>query len=353
MREFKYIVLVGMLCGLVSCGTFNNFIGKPDASAPVAKKEQSSARQAKTSKEAQKSNNDRAMHRFFNKKKENHSEKSVPQSNEGIKKVDERASRPPLAPDNTGTKAPVKGRAVNVKSAEIKAISDHLNGEWMFENAWGKSVPGEDDHPSIIFEASKTRFYAFNGCNYLNGDYNVVSSDALKFENTISTQQYCVDMPQASELTALLNQTRYFKITAVGSEEYMELMNDKKQKIGTLRRHCLEALNGMWEVESVGSARIDRRFPPTLVIDLIEKRIHGHSGCNLFNGSIYQDPDKDVSVQFQGMKVSKMNCSTVDLETALLVALEKVEMAKLEGDTRATLCDGNGNPLITLVRTDL
>lgn len=347
MREIKYILLVGMVCGLISCGTITDFVSKPAPSARNSSREQSGG---DATSGARQTGNDRAMQRFFNKKKNDKAEEPAVE-----KAVEERASKPVNAPDKSGTKAPLPAAEVKAspKSAECRAIAEHINGEWMFDNAWGKSVPGEDDRPSIIFEASKGRFYAFNGCNYLNGDYEIVSKDEIRLSNVISTQMYCADDTQSSELTAMLNQARYFKITALKAEEYLEVMNDRRQKIGTIHRHCLEALNGMWEVESIGKTRVDHKCPPTLVIDLLEKRVHGHTGCNLFNGTIYQDPDKDVSVQFQDMKVTKMNCPTVDVETAMLVALERVERVQLDGDTRAMLCDADGNVLITLIRTEL
>lgn len=360
MRVFKYMLLVGALCGMVSCASFREMIGDRVGSVTSSITKKNDEKQEQ--KQKKDSGSSRAMQRFFSKK----SKKADNNKNVGKKEVAESqvtqvaySETEPVSENNSkAVAAPVPSTtkpsrsADATRAAEYNAISEHLNGEWMFDNAYGKSVPGEDDRPSLYFDAAKKRFYAFNGCNYINGDYVIDGSDRLKFDDLVSTQEYCADQPQSSELTALIKQTVYFKLTSLHREEYLELMNDRHQKIGTLHRHCLEALNGMWEVAEIRGQKVSRDVAPTIVIDLPEKRVHGHSGCNLFTGSIYQDPDKELSVQFQGMRVPKSNCPNLSVQTALLVALEQVEQAQLEGDLRAVLCDENGNRLVVLTRTE-
>lgn len=329
MREF---LIAGLLSCLVSCGTINNIIGQPAATSSPSTK--------------QTSGSERAMRHFFSKKSKKRGEPPAA----------ERPAETPVtvdvavkADDAKTVHIPERERA----TATSRAIAEHLDGEWKFDNVFGRSVSGEDDRPYIIFEAGgRNRLYAFDGCNHVNGRYEVIGSDELKLTDVLTTTNYCPDNTQSSEVAAVILQGRYFKLTALRAEEYLEILNDRHQRIGTLHRHCIAALNGMWKVAAIGSLKIDDPEPPTIVIDLLEKRIHGNSGCNLFNGTIYQDPDKDVSVQFQDMRVTRHGCSKVSVETALLVALEKVEMALLDGDTKATLCDVAGNHLITLVRTE-
>lgn len=347
MRDFKSILLVGVgLALLSSCNIVNDIVKTPVRDS----NSKSAVTAAAGGNESRKAGSDRAMRRFFSKKNKTKSEPTSPAAQSG----DKQAAKAINTADTASVgRNPAPAAVKTVDSREFSAIENHINGEWMFDNAWGKSVPGEDDRPSIIFESSRNRFYCFNGCNYINGGFSISAGDRITFDNVISTQEYCADDPQSSELTALINQARYYNIISFKSEEYLELINDRKQKIGTLHRHCIDALNGMWEVESVGTAKIDRTTPPTIVIDLLEKHIHGHTGCNLFNGTIYQDPDKETSVQFQGMKVTKVKCPNVAVEMSLLVALERVEHVALDGDTKATLLDADGNVLITLVRTEI
>ncbi len=348
------MLLVGAMCGMVSCASFKDMIGDRVSSVTSSitrKNDRSNTQETKKD-----SGSSRAMQRFFSKKSKKADDRKKNNADTSAEPV--AAVAPAIATSSTvdspseSSRTKPSRHADNARQAEYNAISEHLNGEWMFDNAYGKSVPGEDDRPSLYFDAAKKRFYAYNGCNYINGDYAISGSDRLQFDNHVSTQDYCAEMPQSSELSALIKQTRYFKLTSLRQEEYLELMNDQHRKIGTLHRHCMEALNGMWEVAEIRGQKIDRNNAPTIVIDLPEKRVHGHSGCNLFTGSIYQDPDKELSVQFQGMRVPKSDCPYVGIQTSLLVALEQVEQAHLDGDLRAVLCDEGGNPLVVLTRTE-
>lgn len=360
MRVFKYMLISAALVGLDSCASFKDMIGgKVNSVTPAV-----SSNGDKSGKEKQETGGDRAMQRFFSKKSKKAADKAASDAKTDGNARNAGSQTLTSAPAAAAT-GPAGGRASSPATAsradapettlqaEYNAISEHLNGEWMFDNAYGKGVPGEDDRPSLYFDASKNRFYAYNGCNYINGDYIIGGKSSITFSNQVATQDYCADMPQSSEISALIKQTRYFNLTTLRQEEYLELMNERHQKIGTLHRHCLEALNGMWEVAEIRGQKISRTNAPTIVIDLPEKRVHGHSGCNLFTGSIYQDPDKEQSVQFQGMRVPKReNSPSTWIQTMLLVALEQVEKAYLDGDLRAVLCDEDDNPLIVLIRTE-
>lgn len=336
MKQFRIIVLSGVLFTLISCDSINKIIGTPPNTTVKASKQDSGS--------------NRAMRHFFSKKKNkgNDSEKTITEV-----VVSEEKSQPVSAQNENST---VDLRPVSVKeTGDVvnKSMVDHIDGEWKFDNVYGRPVMGEDDRPYIIFEAGNSpRFYAFDGCNYMSGRYTVVEKNVMQLSDVLTTSNICVDNPQSSEIRAVIAQGKYFELTTLRSEEFLEILNVKRQRIGTLHRHCITALNGMWEVAAIGDMKVSDKNPPTIVIDLLEKKIHGNSGCSLFNGTIYQDPDKDVSVQFQGMNVSKHNCAEIATETALLVALERVEMAFLDGDTKAVLCDANGNHLITLVRTE-
>ncbi|MBD5213780.1 MAG: META domain-containing protein [Bacteroidales bacterium] len=354
MRVFKFILIAGVMCGMASCASFKEMVGDRFSSVTS-----SISRKGDQNKDTTKeSGSSRAMQRFFNKKnkKSGDQKKRDAEARQIAAVAAVSADEPQVAATDSLSQAKatdtVRSEADLARKAEYNAISEHLNGEWMFDNAYGKVVPGEDDRPSIYFDAVKKRFYSYNGCNYINGDYVIDGSDRLRFDDLVSTQEYCADKPESAELSALIKQTRYFKLTTLRKEEYIELMNEQHRKIGTLHRHCLESLNGMWEVAEIRGQKIGRDVAPTIVIDLPEKRVHGHSGCNLFTGSIYQDPDKELSVQFQGMRVPKSKCSNIGIQTSLLVALEQVEQAHLDGDLRAVLCDEEGNPLVVLVRTE-
>ena len=90
-----------------------------------------------------------------------------------------------------------------------------------------------------------------------------------------------------------------------------------------------------------------------IVIDIQEMRIHGNSGCNLFNGTLFIDPYKDWGVEFQELVSTRKMCRNIHIETALLVALEETQFCKELENGEIALFDGNGNQIATLKRLNL
>ena len=69
-----------------------------------------------------------------------------------------------------------------------------------------------------------------------------------------------------------------------------------------------------------------------IVVDVPELKIHGKTGCNIFNGDIGLDRNKDWFIQFQNIIVSRMKCedSKMAVERDFMVALEETEIIKRE-----------------------
>lgn len=231
------------------------------------------------------------------------------------------------------------------------ALTKRLAGEWFFENVAGIKVEGEDNRPSLTFDENVARFYASNGCNYYNGNYVVNGFNSIAFQNVISTSNICYEIPWADYITAMWNIASGMYITTRGSEEYLDIRDSKERSLATLRRHQLGLLNGLWSIVEINGRHLNGTELPTIVIDLLERTIHGNTGCNLFNGTIYQNPDVDRSVQFQDMRVTRVACPNTAVETAFLVALEQVEQAIIENDDEAVLTDNSGRRLLLLKRT--
>lgn len=238
-------------------------------------------------------------------------------------------------------------------AADSLSILAHLNGEWFFETVAGKRVTGEENRPSLTFEETTARFYASNGCNYFNGDFHVTGFNMMTFDNVIMTANHCDATPWGDYISAMWNVGTRFFTSNRGTEEYLDIRDSGNRSLATLHRHALSRLNGMWTAAKINGRSIPDEKAPVIVIDLIELTIHGNTGCNLFKGSIYQNPDIDSSVQFQDMTVTRMSCPNADTERDFLVALEQVESATLSTDDLVTLLDKNRNPLLTLRRTPL
>ena len=223
-----------------------------------------------------------------------------------------------------------------------------LSGEWFFDTVSGIEVTGEDNRPTIEFEEGTTRFYANNGCNFFNGHFRLTGLKSIEFNDVIATAAIC-DGPDWEPLIAVMwDKVKYWDYS--GNTEKKLIFKDADSRVvATLKRHALESLNGMWNVTEISGRSVPAESL-VMVIDLREKHVHGNTGCNLFNGTIYQNPDYDGSVQFQDMKVSKMACDNVSTETAFLVALEEVERAVMSGDDSAVLTTADGEVVLRLAR---
>ncbi len=276
----------------------------------------------------------------------------VKQANNTPKKSDSKSKKrgrnsvvTQLSPATAQTTSELK----TFSEADSIATLQLLEGEWYFENINDIKVSGEEDRPTLHFEATSSRFYASNGCNFFNGNYCLKGSTALVFDNILSTSNLCEDIPWANSIAALWPNVHYFNTFTKNKEQYLELRNSNNKTIATLKRHTMAMANGLWNVTSINGRRINSNFP-TIVIDLIEHRIHGNTGCNLVNGTIYQDPDTEMSIEFQNMAVTRMSCPDIAIETSLLVGLEQVEKAIIESSDTIILTDTNNKHLIVLTR---
>ncbi|MDE7473880.1 MAG: META domain-containing protein [Muribaculaceae bacterium] len=236
--------------------------------------------------------------------------------------------------------------------ADSLALIQRLSGEWYFDSVDNITVSGDEDRPSLTFEPGTCRFYANNGCNYFNGTYAISGLTSISFDNVIETSNLCGDLPWANSIASMWYNIKGMELTLKDSEQYLELRDTRNRSVARLKRHSSAMINGLWSVVQIDGRAISADNP-TLAIDLVERRVHGNTGCNLVNGTIFQDPDTDMSIQFQNLAVTRMTCPSIATETALLIGLEQVEQAVIDNPDRITLTDASNNPIVVLERAPL
>lgn len=235
------------------------------------------------------------------------------------------------------------------KQHYVVEISDKtLNGEWTVAEVNGAKVTGEDNRPYINFSVAEKRFYGSNGCNILNGDFVVKGTD-LTFENVISTQKACHEAPFEYEINYTIGQVKSYMVDRIGNEYYLSLFDANKVQTMVLRKHNMDYLNGAWQVVTIENTSCDGEGIQ-MVIDIPELKLHGNSGCNIVNGQLLIDPDKENSIQFHQLISTLKSCPNQSLETAFFVALEKVESAKKGEDNTVLMYDKNGAIVLVLKR---
>lgn len=213
-------------------------------------------------------------------------------------------------------------------ATQIKLSEQLLSGRWNIYSVDDNEVQGTDElWPYIDFSVNENRFYGSNGCNYINGTFEVKAGQLMTLGNIITSLMACPDDEYGADINKALNHVSSYSLEQRGNEYFLHLHNSKHATVLTLRKHNLDFLNGAWkvvEMEGIACADKDMR----MVIDIPEHRIHGNTGCNILNGYLSEDPAKPNSIQFHEITTTRMACKDLATETAFLIALEEAEFAR-------------------------
>jgi len=241
-----------------------------------------------------------------------------------------------------------------ISDNQVRLSEKVLQGEWNIYEVNGRRVAGTEaeGHPYINFEIGVDRFYAFNGCNVLNGDFVVKPGQLIEFVNTLATQKYCPDVENEYAIDRAMNSVRSYSLEKRGQEFYLNLHDKSHLTVLTLRKHNLDFLNGTWSVTQINDVMCPNAGIQ-LLIDIPEGKLHGNTGCNVLNGILSEDPDKVSSIQFQNIVTTRAACTDQSLETSLLIALEEVETARRGHGHSVMLLDKNGKTLLILKPVNL
>ncbi|MDE6294485.1 MAG: META domain-containing protein [Muribaculaceae bacterium] len=225
-----------------------------------------------------------------------------------------------------------------------------IKGDWAIEQVNGQPTVGVKP-PFLKFVPSEKRVYGNNGCNVINANYQYNPADStLTFSNLASTMMMCNE-PGLTDIdinSALGNVARY-TWERKGNEYYLYLTDVHLNPVLVLMHQNFEFLNGSWQVLSIGDEAIDNP-DVKLVIDVDEYKIHGNTGCNIFNGSFEIDRETANVISFQDLITTRMACPNPEYETRFLVALEDADHAKPISGTRVLLLNSSNEVVMTLER---
>ncbi len=249
-----------------------------------------------------------------------------------------------------GDQASRSGDAAAGIDAKVKWLA-RLDGEWSIVRVSKTDVREDPENmPYIYFEIKNGRFYASNGCSILNGSFTDAGDNSIKFSEVLSTMNDCPDAAYRQDINRVL--TDGVKVSLYyythGYESFLDLISTGNTKLMTLRRHNLEAINGKWLVSKIGD--IDVNDPEVnLFFDMPERKVHGNTGCNYFNGNILVDPSVDSSLTFENMGVTMRMCENQETEMAMLVALEEACTYRKQGN-ELVLYSSSGKAVMRLSR---
>jgi heat shock protein HslJ len=294
-------------------------------------------------------------------KKESKQKKSKKSKDAKIVSSDRQAIETTVA--NAEAAAAAKAPAVAVATDSIEPTKETtssttesanftINGEWTIYSVRGNLVTGEE-RPYVTFDLAANRFYGNNGCNYINGDLTV-DGKQLKLDNMISTMKLC----ENDQLQYLINLALSDVVTYSVREEspitFLDMQDNSGRAILVLRRHNMDFLNGAWKVTELNGPPLELGDDEaSLTFDTVDLKIHGTTGCNIFNGELFIDPDKTNSLQIIKLITTKMSCPNDSRETEFMLGLEEVETAIQTNINDVTLYDTENRPVFKLEKMDL
>lgn len=243
---------------------------------------------------------------------------------------------------------PAKGTA----SPSTDATLEKISGEWQIVKVGKKDIPVIDEMPYVNFEIPSGRFYGSNGCNILNGSFNV-DNTTISFNGVISTLKMCQDVEYQYDINAVIGDGKSYQVEATveGGVNYIYLNDARGHHAITLRRSDMSFLNGQWKITRLGDKDIDNE-EMNIFIDMPEHKVHGNTGCNYFNGKLYISPDRSNALELSNMGVTRMACPKTAQETSMLVALEETASAIRGNGNQVILLDKNGKQVMTLLRSE-
>lgn len=229
-----------------------------------------------------------------------------------------------------------------------------VNGEWTIYSVRDNIVTGEE-RPYLTFDIAAKRFYGSNGCNVVNGDLTVGDAQSIALENVISTMKMCQDAPYEYLINLALADVKSFGARQDGTVTFLDLKNAEGSTVMVLRRHNMDFLNGAWKITNINGVPlipVEGEEVATMTINIPDMKIHGTTGCNIFNGALFIDPDKTDSMQFIDIVTTRMACPPGAHETEVLLALEGVETAKCVDNNTIEMFDVDGKELFKMTRIE-
>jgi heat shock protein HslJ len=244
----------------------------------------------------------------------------------------------------------VEAVADEIAVADTAAVPA-INGEWTIYSVRNNLVTGEE-RPYVNLDFAANRFYGNNGCNYINGDLSVYGSN-VKFTNMISTLKMCSDDQFQYLINLALNDVETYAVRQESPITFLDLKDASGRVVLVLRRHNMDFLNGAWTVTELNGTALEQDDEATMTFDTTDLKIHGTTGCNIFNGELFIDPDKINSLQIIKLITTRMSCPNITRETEFLLALESVETACQISGGSVVLYDTENNPIFKLEKMDL
>lgn len=226
-----------------------------------------------------------------------------------------------------------------------------VKGDWAIETVMGKKTVGEEA-PFLKFVPSENRVYGNNGCNVINADYKYNPADStIMFDHLATTMRLCAKEGLTDyEINTALGSARYYSVSEKDHDYYLIFFDESHAEVMVLMHQNFEFLNGTWQVTKINDEPVSISGLK-MVFDVDEGKVHGETGCNIFNGALDVDMEHPNSISFSAIALTRMMCPDIKYETAFMVALEEVSSAKPVSGNEVVLYSDRQKPVLTLERS--
>lgn len=111
----------------------------------------------------------------------------------------------------------------------------------------------------------------------------------------------------------------------------------------------VKQLDGKWNVVEVKGEKVEGEEGPKMEFNMAENKLHGNTGCNLFNTTVVVDPNDVSSLGINQAATTMMACPNMELESKVLQSLAQVKSVKAgQNENEMLLVDADGNVLFVL-----
>lgn len=225
---------------------------------------------------------------------------------------------------------------IHMKSLPI----EQLRGEWLFTQALGKEVVG-DEPVRIIFDTQSHRVFGNNGCNTFNGTLVMGDNCSMEFTNCMSTTMACRPEVTDNNVMQAVNNTRHYNtIKENNNAIVIELLDSNYQRVALISRQMREVLNGNWEVVELDGKKVRLEVKPTMIIDIEARKLSGNSGCNIMNGEIeFDNTTLNNGIRFTGVASTRRMCTpaAMEVEDKMLELLNNINAFRILDNNRVAL----------------
>lgn len=225
---------------------------------------------------------------------------------------------------------------IHMKSLPI----EQLRGEWLFTQALGKEVVG-DEPVRIIFDTQSHRVFGNNGCNTFNGTLVMGDNCSIEFTNCMSTTMACRPEVTDNNVMQAVNDTRHYNTIEENSNAIViELLDSNYQRVALISRQMREVLNGNWEVVELDGKKVRLEVKPTMIIDIEARKLSGNSGCNIMNGEIeFDNTTLNNGIRFTGVASTRRMCTpaAMEVEDKMLELLNNINAFRILDNNRVAL----------------